>query len=78
MLGAVESFVLFFIHIGSCRLRIAGMSANPDAAWVTQQARNVAIFFAEQPQKPTILLRDHDDKFGEAFDAVFETLYPND
>ncbi len=71
-LGCAEFFVLFFIHVGSRRVHIAGMSTNPDAAWSAQQARNVAMFFAQQPEKPTILLRDHDSKFGSEFDAVLE------
>ena len=37
-----------------------------------QQARNVALHFAEQPDKPTILLRDYDGKFAPEFDAILE------
>jgi hypothetical protein len=70
--GVVEFFVLFFVHVGSRRVHIAGMSTNPDATWVAQQARNVAMFFDEQSTKPTYLLRDNDSKFGAAFDTVFE------
>ena len=35
-------FVLFFIEVGSRRVHLAGCSARPDGAWVTQQARQVA------------------------------------
>lgn len=70
--GVVEFFVLFFVHVGSRRVHIAGMSTNPDAAWSAQQARNVAMFFGEQSHKPTYLLRDNDSKFGAAFDSLFE------
>jgi hypothetical protein len=73
LLGPIQFFVLFFIHVGSRRVHIAGMSTNPNPAWSAQQARNVAMFLAEQPEKPTVLLRDHDSNFGSAFDAVFET-----
>ena len=29
-------YVLFFIELGSRRVQVAGVSANPDSAWVTQ------------------------------------------
>jgi putative transposase len=71
-LGQVEFFVLFFIHVSSRRVHVAGRSANPNAAWVAQQARNACMFFAEQPEKPKYLLRNNDGKFQKAFDTVFE------
>jgi hypothetical protein len=39
-------YVLFWIEHGSRRVHLAGVNANPDCGWVTQQARNLAI--AEQ------------------------------
>jgi putative transposase len=57
--------VLFFIHLGSRRVHIAGITAHPDKAWmVQQQARNMAMVFAEQPNKPAILLRDNEAHRG--------------
>jgi putative transposase len=32
-------YVLFFIELGSRRVRLAGCTANPTGSWVTQQAR---------------------------------------
>src|SRR6266540_3883539 len=34
-------YILFFIELQSRRVHLAGISANPDGAWVTQQARNL-------------------------------------
>jgi hypothetical protein len=51
---------------------VSGMTAQPDRAWIAQQARNVAMRFAEQPEKPTIRLRDCDGKFAPEFDAILE------
>ncbi len=71
--GLVDVFVLFFIHIGSRRVHLAGMTTNPDTAWVGQQAGEVATFFAGQTVKTSHLIRDRDSKFGQAFDADFES-----
>jgi putative transposase len=38
-----------------------------------QQARNVAMHFAQQPEKPVLLPRDHDTKFVRQFDELLET-----
>ena len=35
-------YVLFFIEVGSRRVRLAGCTAHPDGEWVTQQARQLA------------------------------------
>ena len=70
--GWVEVYVLFFIYIGTRRVHIAGMTPNPDRAWIAQQARNTAMYFGQLPERPTMLLRDRDQKYSEQFDAVFK------
>jgi putative transposase len=49
-------YVLFFIELGSRRIYLAGVTAHPDGAWVTQQARNL-LMPATGP-RPRVLLRD--------------------
>jgi putative transposase len=71
--GLVEMFVLFFIQVGSRRVHLAGMTAHPDGRWMAQQARNVAMLFAEQADKPRYLSRDHDTKFTRQFDEILES-----
>jgi transposase InsO family protein len=39
---------------------------------MVQQARNVAMFFGEQADKPRFLLRDHDSKFTKQFDEILQ------
>jgi putative transposase len=66
-------YVLFFIELGSRRVRLAGCTAHPDAAWVTQQARQVAWTLGERIEPVRFLIRDHDAKFTTTFDTVFES-----
>jgi transposase InsO family protein len=65
-------YVLFFIDLGSRRLHHAGCTATPDAAWVTQQARQFSWHLQEESHQPfRFLIRDRDGKFPASFDAVF-------
>ena len=62
-------YVLFWIEHGSRRVRLAGVTANPDCGWVTQQARNLAV--DEQLGSTRFLIHDRDAKFCGPFDAIF-------
>jgi putative transposase len=64
-------YVLFFIHLSTRQVVAAGVTATPDAAWVTQQARNLAIDLEQQELSIRFLVRDHDAKFTRSFDGVF-------
>jgi putative transposase len=61
-------YVLFFIERGSRRVHLAGVSANPDCAWMRQQARNLAI--EERLANVRFLLHDRDTKFSGPFDEL--------
>jgi transposase InsO family protein len=64
-------YVLFFIAHASRRVWLAGCTAKPTGAWVTQQARNLGLDFAEQ--RVRFLIRDRDGKYSGAFDEVFRS-----
>jgi transposase InsO family protein len=64
-------YVLFFIELGSRRVHLAGSTANPTGAWVSQQARQFTWTLQEQPGRFRFLIRDRDSKFTRDFDAVF-------
>ena len=63
--------MLFFIEHDSRRVHLAGCTANPTGAWVTQQARQFAWTFQEQPGSFRFLIRDRDSKFTRDFAAMF-------
>jgi transposase InsO family protein len=64
-------YVLFFIELASRRVHIAGMTANPDGAWVIQQARNLLMRLDDDAVQARFLIRDRDSKFTRDFDEVF-------
>ena len=72
MFGPVDCFVLFFIHLESRRVYIAGLTTNPTHAWVAQQAESFCQHATSQPDKPAYLIRDLDGKFGPSFDATLK------
>ncbi len=66
-------YVLVFMHIHTRRILGVGVSANPNGAWVTQQARNLMMDLDDDPEPcMPFLLRDRDAKYCRSFDAVFD------
>src|SRR6266568_1355006 len=62
-------YVFFFIELERRRVHIAGVSAHPNGAWVTQQARTLLATLRNEGKQPRILIRDRDVKLTNAFDA---------
>jgi putative transposase len=66
-------YVLFFIEHDTRRVHLAGVTANPDSRWVTQQARNLLLVLGEQGRRARFVLHDRDAKFSRSFDDVFRS-----
>jgi hypothetical protein len=65
--------VLFFLELGTRRVYLAGCTANPDARWTMQQARELAWSLSERVTPIRFRLHDRDSKFSRAFDEAFRS-----
>jgi putative transposase len=71
--GIQQLFVIVFIHVGSRRLFVTPSTANPDAAWVQQQAEAFLAQLAAEQRGKIYLQHDRDSKFSSAFDEPLRT-----
>ena len=72
--GFVTYSVLFFIHLGSRQVPIAGVTTHPNAAWMVPVARNLTMeewgFLSPGPS----LIHDRDTKCCAAFQQIIGSL----
>lgn len=69
--GLTTYYVLFFIHLESRRVSIAGITPHPDEAWMKQMARNVTMADGGGALGACrYLLHDRDTKFTRSFRAI--------
>jgi putative transposase len=66
-------YVLFFIELQTRRVYVAGCTSQPEAAWVTQQARQLVWQLEDRDPAIQFLIHDRDPKFVTAFDTVFQS-----
>ena len=72
--GLVTYYVLFFIHLATRRVHIAGITPYPDGQWMTQVARNVTMADVGFLSSSRYLIHDRDSKFCEAFQLTVEAV----
>jgi putative transposase len=65
--GLVTYYVLFFIEVGSRRVRLGGITRHPDSCWMEQVARNATMEGTGYLNGCRYLLHDRDKKFCREF-----------
>ena len=70
--GLVTDYVLFFIHLASRRVHVAGMTSHPDQRWMVQIARNVTMVAWAFLTPGQYLIHDRDGKFCPAFKQTID------
>lgn len=65
--GLVTYYVLFFIHLDSRRVQLAGIARHPDETWMEQMARNATSQAWGFLSQRKYVLHDRDTKFCARF-----------
>jgi putative transposase len=62
-------YALIVIEHGTRRVRLAGITTNPDSAWTTQAARNFLMDLGQRAASVKFLIRDRAGQFTSSFAA---------
>ncbi len=65
-------YILFFIQVGSRKVHIAGLTPNPNGAWMIQMARNSTMAERGFLTPGQHLIYDRDTKFCSAFQETIK------
>jgi transposase InsO family protein len=70
--GLVTYYVLFFIHLASRQVHVAGVTPHPDEHWMVQIARNVTMADWGVLSSGQYLIHDRDSKYCSAFQRIID------
>jgi putative transposase len=68
--GLVTYYVLFFIHLGTREVHVAGITRHPDRRWMVQMARNITMAEWGFLSSGQYLIHDRDGKYSPAFQQI--------
>jgi hypothetical protein len=71
--GLTTYYVLFFIHLETRQVKLAGFTRYPDQEWMEQQARNMTMEEWGYLRGCRYLLHDRDTKFCQSFRELLKT-----
>jgi putative transposase len=72
--GLVTYYVLFFVHLGSRKVHIAGVTPHPHKAWMVQIARNLTMVQWGFLAPGQYLIHARDGKYCPAFHQIIDTV----
>jgi len=72
--GLVTYYVLFFMHLATRKVHVAGFTPYPHEEWMTQMARNVTMVDVGFLSSHRYLIHDRDGKFCPAFVDTVEPV----
>jgi putative transposase len=70
--GLMTYYVLFFIHLASRKVHVAGMTPHPDERWMAQIARNATMAAWGCLEPGQYLIHDRDSKYCAAFQQLID------
>src|SRR5215471_14933222 len=70
--GLVTYYVLFFIHLSSRKVHVAGVTPHPHQAWMMQVARNLTMEQWGFLSPGQYLIHDKDGKYCPAFQHILD------
>ena len=65
--GLITYYVLFFLHLETRRVSLAGITRHPTEEWMTQMGRNAIDETSGYLRQHRYVLHDRDTKFCEEF-----------
>jgi transposase InsO family protein len=71
--GLVTYYVLFFIHLESRKVDIAGITVHPNEEWMKQMARNATMEGWGTLRDCRYLLHDRDTKYTQSFRTIIKS-----
>lgn len=66
-------YVLIYMHLATRRILGASCTSEPNATWVTQQARNLSWRLEDEGIQLSAVIHDRDKKFAPAADMIFRS-----
>jgi transposase InsO family protein len=70
--GLITYYVLFFIHLASRKVHVAGVTPHPDKCWMVQIARNITMEQWGFLSAGQYLIHDRDGKYCPAFQHIVD------
>ena len=71
-IGLVTYYVLFFMHIDTRRVHIAGITPYPRESWMKQVARNITMSDWGFLENRRYIIIDRDSKYAASFRAILK------